>query len=143
MKKRLTTFTLLSAFIMIFSIQSAFAGPLDIENEESVSQVDSLTVSKDAPTFRLFPTSNMWTFIKLDTRTGQLWQVQWSLEDNHFETTLSLRDLSPEGEVVNGRFTLYPTTNTYNFILLDQIDGRVWQVQWSQKAENRGVWRIY
>jgi hypothetical protein len=132
-------------FILVATLcySFAFAGPFDIENETSLSQVDSLAVSKDSPTFRLFPTSNMWTFIKLDTRTGQLWQVQWSLEDNHFETTLSLRDLSPEGEVVNGRFTLYQTTNTYNFILLDQVDGRVWQVQWSQKAENRGVWRIY
>ncbi len=143
MKKQLTAFALLSALIAIFSIQFAFARPLDIENEASLSQVDSLTVSKNAPAFRLFPTSNMWTFIKLDTRTGQLWQVQWSLEDNHFETILSSRDLAPEGEAVNGRFTLHSTTNSYNFILLDQIDGRVWQVQWSQKAENRGVWRIY
>ncbi|HEV3218228.1 MAG TPA: hypothetical protein VGZ48_00545 [Candidatus Acidoferrales bacterium] len=30
-----------------------------------------------------------------------------------------------------GRFTLYPTENIYNFLLLDQIDGRVWQVQWN------------
>jgi hypothetical protein len=142
MKKRLTIFALLSALIMIFSIQSAFAEPFDID-EVNLSQMDSLTVSKNAPAFRLFPTSNMWTFIKLDTRTGQLWQVQWSLEDNQFETVLSLRNLSPEEEVVNGRFTLHSTTNTYNFILLDQIDGRVWQVQWSHEVENRFVWRIY
>ncbi len=30
----------------------------------------------------------------------------------------------------------------FNFILLDQIDGRVWQVQWNIKEENRGVCRI-
>lgn len=35
-----------------------------------------------------------------------------------------------------GRFTLYPTQNVFTFILLDQIDGRMWQVQWSTKAEN-------
>ena len=29
--------------------------------------------------------------------------------------------------------------NIYNFILLDQIDGRVWQVQWSFKANERFV----
>lgn len=39
----------------------------------------------------------------------------------------------------NGRFTLYPTNNIYNFILLDQIDGRMWQVQWSLKEKNRGL----
>ena len=30
--------------------------------------------------FRLFPTQNMWTFIKLNTRNGKIWQVQWSFE---------------------------------------------------------------
>jgi hypothetical protein len=42
-------------------------------------------------------------------------------------------------EEVNGRFKLEPTQNIYNFILLDQIDGRVWQVQWSFKANERFV----
>lgn len=45
-------------------------------------------------------------------------------------------------EEKNGRFFLYPTTNIYNFILLDQIDGRTWQVQWGKEGE-RGVLRIY
>jgi len=27
---------------------------------------------------RLFATKNMYTFIKLDTRNGLMWQVQWS-----------------------------------------------------------------
>ncbi len=39
----------------------------------------------------------------------------------------------------NGRFFLYPTTNIYNFILVDQIDGRTCQVQWNSKAELRGI----
>ncbi len=26
-----------------------------------------------------------------------------------------------------------------NVVLLDQIDGRVWQVQWSQEAANRAI----
>ena len=32
------------------------------------------------PEFQLFKTQNMWTFLKLNTRTGQIWQVQWSTE---------------------------------------------------------------
>ena len=40
---------------------------------------------------------------------------------------------------VNGRFELYPTQNIYNFILLDKIDGKTWQVQWSFDEENRAV----
>ena len=43
----------------------------------------------------------------------------------------------------NGRFFLYPTQNMYNFILLDQIDGRTWQVQWSTEKSQRGTWAIY
>ena len=38
-----------------------------------------------------------------------------------------------------GRFTLYPTQNTYNFVMLDQLDGYTYQVQWSGDWENRFV----
>ena len=46
-------------------------------------------------------------------------------------------------EVIIGRFTLYPTENMWTFILLDQIDGGTWQVQWSFEAKNRLVLRIF
>lgn len=99
------------------------------------------------PRYQLFKTQNMWTFLKLDTMTGQIWQVQYSTKgsDYRFETAL---DTSPRiseyfDDPICGRFTLYATDNMYNFILLDQIDGRCWQVQWSTEPENRGVMRIY
>ena len=95
--------------------------------------------------YKLFSTQNMYTFIKLDTRNGRMWQVQWSTKgsDYRFESTLSDSALVNEEEEQNGRFFLYPTTNIYNFILLDQIDGRTWQVQWSIEKEDRMVIRIY
>ena len=34
---------------------------------------------------------------------------------------------------------LYPTQNMWTFILLDQTDGRTWQVQWSTDYESRGI----
>ena len=91
--------------------------------------------------YRLFPTENRWTFIKLNTRTGQLWQVQFSIDgDNYrFTTTLCLRARASVEEEKNGRFFLYPTQNMFNFILLDQVDGRVWQVQWSTRRDERFV----
>jgi hypothetical protein len=94
--------------------------------------------------YQLFPTPNMYNFIKLNTRNGKMTQVQWGVEDKfRFETTLS--DISRVNleEEKNGRFILYSTTNTYNLILLDQIDGRTWQVQWSTEEKNRMVMRIY
>ena len=42
-----------------------------------------------------------------------------------------------------GRFKLYPTNNMFNFIMLDVINGKTWQVQWSTEPENRIVNRIY
>lgn len=96
------------------------------------------------PVYQLFPTQNMWTFIKLNTRNGKMWQVQYVVSgDNRFETFLSLRPLVSEEEEVNGRFTLYPTQNMYNFLLLDQINGYVYQVQWAIKKEQRFVILIY
>lgn len=93
--------------------------------------------------YRLFSTRNMYTFIKLDTRNGQMWQVQWHTENkSRFETALSDISRVNKDEEKIGRFFLYPTTNIYNFILLDQIDGRMWQVQWGD-VENRAVIQIY
>jgi hypothetical protein len=105
---------------------------------QSTSVVPVQNISTDSEVvFRLFATQNMYTFIKLDTRNGKMWQVQWSTKgsDYRFETTLSDISLVNKDEERNGRFFLYPTTNIYNFILLDQIDGREWQVQWGKEAE--------
>ncbi len=99
------------------------------------------------PRFQLFKTQNMWTFLKLDTMTGQIWQVQFSVNGNEYRFTVPLdineRIIEDFDEPICGRFTLYATENMYNFMLLDQIDGRCWQVQWSTDYENRGVMRIY
>lgn len=93
-------------------------------------------------TYRLFPTQNFWTFIKLDTRNGKMWQVHFSIKDDNNTGELVLNSLPlvfDEEKEVNGRFTLYPTENIYNFLLLDQIDGLVYQVQWSLDSDKRGI----
>ena len=43
----------------------------------------------------------------------------------------------------NGRFKLYPTENIKNFIMVDVIDGRTWQVQWHIDEAKRLVLRFY
>ena len=88
-------------------------------------------------TYRLFPTTNMWIFIKLNTADGRMWLVQYSTQaGNQVEIPLSRIERAEESEKKDGRFTLYATQNMYNFILLDQIDGRDWQVQWSTEGDN-------
>ena len=112
---------------------------------QSTSDAPIQNISTDSiVVYRLFATRNMYTFIKLNTRNGQMWQVQWVTERKYqFETILSDISRVNKDEEKNGRFFLYPTTNRYNFILLDQIDGRVWQVQWSLEAKERMVDPIY
>ena len=88
-------------------------------------------------TYRLFPTTNMWIFIKLNTADGRMWLVQYSTTaGDQVGIPLSRIERAEESEKKDGRFTLYATQNMYNFILLDQIDGRVWQVQWSTEGDN-------
>ena len=107
---------------------------------QSTSDTPSQNISTDSNVeYRLFATKNMYTFIKLNTKNGQMWQVQWSTKGNEFETPISLTARVTKENEKNGRFFLYPTTNIYNFILLDQIDGRVWQVQWSAEPNDRIV----
>ena len=112
---------------------------------QNTSSSPTQSISTDSSVvYRLFSTKNNYNFIKLNTRNGKMSQVQWGTESKYrFETTLSDTPLVSEEEEKNGRFFLYPTTNSYNFILLDQIDGKTWQVQWSIEKEDRMVIRIY
>lgn len=87
--------------------------------------------------FVLYPTTNIYTFLKLDTRNGKIWQVQYSMDDNEFEVVLNGVSLLLDGKP--GQFALYPTTNNWTFLLLDTINGNVWHVQWSQEASKRGI----
>ncbi|MBR3831863.1 MAG: hypothetical protein IKJ52_11550 [Muribaculaceae bacterium] len=87
----------------------------------------------------LYPTVNIYTFLKLDTRNGRIWQVQYSLDENEFEVVLSEKYLAI-GDA--GRFALYPTTNNWTFLLLDTLLGDVYHVQWSQDADKRVLYKI-
>ncbi len=94
--------------------------------------------------YKLYPTQNMWTFLKLNTSNGMIWQVQYSVqgEQYRYETFLNMVPYAIGDKAKPGRFTLYPTQNMWTFLMLDQIDGTVYQVQWSQDVENRGVIKI-
>ena len=104
------------------------------------NEAENLNCTNDK--FQLFPTQNMWNFIKLNTQTGEMWQVQYSINDDKNRVSVALNKtvlVESNDKKVNGRFTLYPTQNMYTFLLLDTIDGRIWQVQWSTEDGNRGI----
>ena len=120
-------------FIVLTTVGSSAQTTESVINKNN--QESLLTVK-----YRLYPTQNMWTFIKLNTRNGKMWQIQFDVEENNrFETYLNILPLVAKEKEVNDRFTLYPTQNMWTFILLDQYNGKTWQVQWSQEPENRGI----
>jgi hypothetical protein len=54
-----------------------------------------------------------------------------------------MEELAAGEDQINDRFALHSTQNIWNFILIDQYDGRTWQVQWSIDKEKRAVIPIY
>ena len=94
---------------------------------------------EDIERFKLYPTENMWTFLELDTATGLVWQVQYSVDNvnESFKTVLNDIVLN-DSEQLNGRWKLYATQNMYQFLLVDVMGGAVMQIQWSTE-DNRGI----
>ena len=132
------------ACLAIFGLMISCTGNSQTEQKP---KNQTLTGICTTDTFELYETQNMWTFIKLNTTTGEIWQVQYTLSDDHpsLETVLNDRPLivtTNPNEKIPGRFSLYPTKNLYNYILLDQMDGRVWQVQWGFEPDKHMIMPI-
>lgn len=117
-------------------------GQVQVDN---INQINNNVYQVEEPIYRLFPTENYWTFIKLDTRNGKMWQVHFTISQDEFqgEIILNSNSLVLSSEETIGRFVLYPTKNIYNFILLDQVNGKTYQVQWNNDKEKRLISRIY
>jgi hypothetical protein len=95
--------------------------------------------------YRLFNTTNINTLIALETSTGRVYQVHPGIGADSTLGVIAINDLdlAPTGEPRSeGRFTLYPTTNIFNFVLLDQISGAMWVVQWNYENNKRFIERL-
>ena len=158
MQDKLQLFVIMRRFLLLATLfllaTSSFAQnflPKDFMNAKGWTQKDSLQThllnrinQKAAPGYKLYPTDNMWTFIELETKTGRLWQVHYSVKETDGAGVISINSLNlallyGDGDSFNGRFELYKTQNMYNFILLDTVSGAVWQAQWSFEASKRGI----
>ena len=111
---------------------------------KTTTQTKTTASSSFVPKYAIYPTENIKILIKLNTATGQMWLVQYSTDSRSdaLQADLNTKVLASDGGKKNGRFVLQPTKNMFNFILLDQIDGGVWQVQWSVDPQNRLVFKI-
>jgi len=140
---------ILFSFLTLTAINSY--GQIEQDSISTVQVVEKQVEKKNeiiqlkVPIYKLFPTENNWASLKLDTRNGKIWQVHYSISKDGYEGTLSINSYSlvlPEEEI-NGRFNLYPTGNMYNFILLDQVNGKTYKVQWHNDNDKRFIRRIY
>lgn len=143
MKKLLTL--LLFVFACCFVDAQNISPKLTTADTLYLQYLDIFREQLMEPRYKLYPTQNNWTFLKLDTMTGQIWQVQYSIDSNpRMEYTLDDSErIYSWDEHICGRFELYETKNIYNFILLDKIEGRCWQVQWNFDINKRFVIPIY
>ena len=116
---------------------------------QTIKENDLVRISNyQSPTpakFRLYPTSNRFTYLRLNTTNGFIDIVQYSTaDDNRMIYPLSVYPVVMDFFNIGtlDRFTIYPTQNVYNFLLLDQVYGNTYQVQWSQDSTMRGVEEI-
>lgn len=94
--------------------------------------------------YKLYQTDNIYTFLQLDTKTGIIEQVQWSLDsDNEGSVSINSDDLTYGLGYGSGSFELYPTKNMYQFILINKTTGQKWHVQWGMESSKRWIRRIY
>lgn len=86
--------------------------------------------------YKLYPTFNMWTYLKLDTQTGRVSMLQYSTKGRENEGELYIgipMETYAGSEAKNGRYELYPTSNLWTFIMIDQINGNTYHIQWSNE----------
>lgn len=94
--------------------------------------------------YKLYKTENIYNLLKLDTATGKIEQLQWSLDSSKEGIVIiNNEDLTYGMGTVAGVFELYPTNNMFQFILLDKLTGRSWHVQWNTEKSKRWIRRIY
>lgn len=124
-------FLLLAA--LSIPVISIAADPVEVDLIDPAQRVDTR--------YRLFKTKNVWNFLQLDTQTGRVWQLQFAINEDANRNKFVINNDALVKDGKPGRFTLFPTKNLYNFILLDQESGKTWQVQWST-SKDQGIWPI-
>ena len=107
-----------------------------------ILSINSIILASENPRYVTYPTENINTVLKLDTAVGTITQVHIGIGKDSTRGEFYINASPLADTIENGRFALQKTGNMYNFILLDTVDGRVWQVQWSFNANNRIIFPI-
>lgn len=121
----------------------------ELHEADSISKLilDGIYRNIDKPRFKMYQTENTYNLLKLDTRTGGVWQVQYRMKGVSAQTVAINYWGSPgvikEEDGWDGRFELYPTKNMYTFIMIDTGTGATYQVQWGTESDYRFMERLY
>lgn len=139
--------TTLCLFCFVLSTLSIFAQNSNTLTDSTLikifERIDNIDYRLDThDRYKLYPTDNNFIFLQLDTKTGEIDLIQWSLDEaKEYSVPLNTIDLS--FGTGSGTFELYPTKNIFQFLLLDKVSGRRWHVQWGFEENKRWIKRIY
>lgn len=137
-------FALFFSFIVLFGYSQT---DKTINRDSVLLEISSVLNSidkrvKNLDRYKLYPTENVYINLMLDTKTGQIHLLQWSLdEEKEGGWVINSEDLSYGTGC--GTFELYPTQNIFQFLLLDKVLGGVWHVQWGFEKEKCWIRPIY
>ena len=101
---------LLALFLCLMSFVPTKAQIATSNTKTAVASPDSNV------NFRLYQTNNLWTFLKLDTRTGVIMHVQYSTKGDAMQYKLNSIPLAEGEDAKPGRFFLYPTHYLRRFV---------------------------
>lgn len=87
-----------------------------------------ISFAVNAQSYKFYQTDNINNQLKLNTKTGEVTQVQ-----SDGQTFLVHEETTPLNDKPN-RYALYKTQNMWTYILLDKFSGKLWQCQYSVKG---------
>ena len=85
-------------------------------------------VNAQTVNYEFYDTKNIHNKLRLNVKTGEVIQIQ----DDGITKTLQ-KSIEPDS--MTSRFKLIKTENMWNFILLDEFAGRLWQVQFTVQGD--------
>ena len=136
MKRNIIIVLLLSA--AGFSLTQCRAGIWTTKKNPEPQTVTNIEPEPDGSKYKVYLTHDPQTELKLDSYTGQLWQIDRTTGNEGIISIINNEDISLNGS----RFELSPTADDFHFILVERPYNRTWHVRWGHKASDRGLEKI-
>lgn len=86
--------------------------------------------------FKLYETQNMWNFILLDSYTGRLWQLQYTVEKDSIRGLFIINEKELANENEKNTFYISPLTSIFQYYLINDTTGEMWKFQWNTKGND-------